>query len=652
MQHDASMRLLLIEDNPGDARLIREMLRDQADVTIIHVETLEDGFNACKETSFDMALLDLSLPDSHGVETVLRMSADLPDLPIVVLTGSDDEGLGIEAVQAGAQDYLIKGDTDAKLLRRALRYARERHQIDLALRRNEQEYRSLIDDVFDTSMVAVLILDCDFTVVWANEATEIYFGVPREELLGEDKRKLIDSKLKCIFADPDDYAARLLKAYEESSFTDRFECHVLPTAARDERWLEHWSQPIRDGMYKGGRIEQYTDITDRKKAEMAEQEQRRFADALRASAEALTSTLELDDVLDRILVNIARVVPNDAANVVLIDENEEMHIERSRGGNAIKTQELLMLHKPLAHTPILHMMLEKGQPITISDLSKSELHDALRPTDRVQSYAGAPIVVQGESIGIINIFSQERDAFQQDALDRLSAFADQAAVAIQNARLFQRSQELAAVQERQRLARELHDSVSQTLFSSQTMAEAALRQWQANPKRARSLLDEVYRLLVNALAEMRILLLELRPATLTQVGLKQLFEQYLQAQVGKQDIAIQLDIEDMPALPPDVQIALYRIVQEAVNNVIKHAEAQNVTVSARMHGSLLELVVQDDGKGFASDEARSTSLGLGIMRERAEGIGATLEVKSSHGQGTRVVVTWQNPRRKDGTNGE
>ncbi|MBE0689825.1 MAG: response regulator, partial [Anaerolineae bacterium] len=291
------MRLLLIEDNPGDARLIREMLRDQPDVTITYVETLEEGFKASKESAFDIALLDLSLPDSSGVETVLRVSADLPDLPIVVLTGLDDEDLGIEAVQAGAQDYLVKGDTDAKLLRRALRYARERHQIDVVVRRNEQEYRSLIDDVFDTSMVAVLILDRDFAVVWANEATEVYFGVPREELLGEDKRRLIDDKLKCIFADPDDYASRLLKAYAEESYTDRFECHVQPAANRGERWLEHWSQPIRDGMYRGGRIEQYTDITDRKKAEIAEQEQRRFADALRASAEALTSTLELEVVL-------------------------------------------------------------------------------------------------------------------------------------------------------------------------------------------------------------------------------------------------------------------------------------------------------------------------------------------------------------------
>ncbi|MCC6616370.1 MAG: response regulator [Anaerolineae bacterium] len=647
MQDDGSMRLLLIEDNLGDARLIREMLRDQADVAITHVETLEEAVDACRDATCDMALLDLSLPDSSGVETVLRLSADLPHLPIVVLTGSDDEELGIEAVQAGAQDYLVKGDTDAKLLRRALRYARERHQIETVLRRSEQEYRSLIDDVFDTSMVAVLILDHDFTVVWANEATEIYFGVPREELLGEDKRKLIDSKLKCIFADPDDYAARLLKAYDEGSFTDRFECHVMPTANRDDRWLEHWSQPIRDGMYVGGRIEQYTDITDRKKAEMAEQEQRRFADALRESAEALTSTLELDAVLDRILVNIARVVPNDAANVVLIDENDDMHIERSRGGDAIKTQELMLLRQPLAHTPILHTMLQNHQPITISNLTDSDLQDALRPTDRVQSYAGAPIIVQGEGIGFINIFSHEREAFQQDALDRLSAFADQAAVAIQNAQLYQRSKELAAIQERQRLARELHDSVSQTLFSSQTMAEAALRQWRANPQRARSLLDEVYRLLVNALAEMRILLLELRPSTLTQVGLKQLFEQYLQAQVGKQDIAIRLDIDEIPALLPDVQIALYRIVQEAVNNVIKHAEARNVTVSARMLGDLLELVVQDDGKGFASAEARSTSLGLGIMRERAEGIDAALEVNSSQGHGTRVVVTWRKPQQKD-----
>ncbi len=633
------MRILLVEDNPGDARLIQEMLRATPDVSVRQVDTLMSAIDAAQAETYDVILLDLSLPDSTGVDTVLEMASEAPDMPVVVLTGLDDEERGIEAVQAGAQDYLVKSEIDSRLLLRATRYARERYRVDAALRRSEQEYRSLIDDVFDTSMVAVLILDRDFTIVWLNEATEIYFGVEREELIGEDKRALIDSKLKCIFADPDDYASRLLNAYTEGTFTDRFECHVLPEDERKDRWLEHWSQPIRDGMFKGGRIEQYTDITDRKVAEAAEQEQRRFAEALRVTAETLTSTLELDDVLDRILGNIEQVVPHDAANIVMI-EDEAMHVERSRGGDVLKTQELLRGRSPLLKAPILKRMQTTKAPVMIDDLQESNLHDSLRPSSEMRSYVGAPIVLQDEVIGFINIFGRERGMFDAEAPKRLSAFASQAAVAIQNARLYQRSQELATLQERQRIARELHDAVSQTLFSSQTMAEAALRQWSKNPERSRSLFADVHRMLSSALAEMRILLLELRPAALTQISLKQLFEQYLQATLTRQNIEIALHMSDIPPLPPAVQIALYRIVQESVNNVTKHAKAKTITVTASTNRGGLELVVQDNGEGFDLNDTKATSLGLEIMRERAGQIGATLTIDSKRGQGTRVVVNW------------
>ena len=335
-----AIRLLLIEDNPGDVRLIEEMLRgsDGQRFDLESAETFAHGLARARETAFDVLLLDLSLPDSTGIETLTRACAELPETAIVVLTGFDDQTVGVQAVQQGAQDYLVKGDVDGKLLRRTVHYAMERHRAEMALLRSSEEYRSLIDDVFDTSMVAVIILDSEFSVVWCNEATEVYFGVAREQLLGEDKRKLIDDRLKCIFADPDDYATRLLDAYTRQIFSDRFECHVLPGPNREERWLEHWSQPIRSGMYAGGRIEQYTDITARKRLQEAELEQRRYAEALRATAAVLTSTLDLDEVLDRILSNIETVVQHDTASIALRDGASPTVTQRySQVGRANRT---------------------------------------------------------------------------------------------------------------------------------------------------------------------------------------------------------------------------------------------------------------------------------------------------------------------------
>ncbi|MBZ0296562.1 MAG: response regulator [Anaerolineae bacterium] len=647
------VRTLLIEDNPGDARLIQEMLREGEhpgfDLTLVN--TLKGALEQLSSTRYDLILLDLSLPDSFGMDTLLKTQAEAPDTTLIVLTGFDDHNLGIQAVQMGAQDYLTKNDVDSKLLNRSIRYAMERQRIEFALVESQKEYRSLIDDVFETSMVAVLILDKSFTVVWCNEATEVYFGIEREELLGQDKRDLIDEKLKCIFADPDDYATRLKDAYDNEKFTDRFECHVNPGPNREDRWLEHWSQPIRSGMFIGGRIEQYTDITERKQLEFAEQEQREFAEALREIATLLTSTLELDEVLNRILNNLDRVVPHDAASITLLGEDGSLEIVRQNVDGKRDTKELNVGDPvQIESLAFLRQALTAPAPVIVADLQNPEYDSQLVETTRrrkIRSYAAAPIRLQQVAAGSINVFSKKANFFDEKMIQRLNTFAELAAIAIQNAHLYQKSQELATLEERQRLARELHDSVSQTLFTSSAMAETALRRWNKDRDRAHELLEEVHHLTTTALAEMRVLLLELRPAALTQVTLKQLFEQYLQPIQHRRQFELSLDIENIPQLEPDVQIGLYRIAQEALNNIDKHAQAAQVQIQARKCDGHLELIITDNGEGFNRAEVSSTSLGLEIMQERARSIGASLEITSEIGRGTTVAITWPGTERVD-----
>ena len=642
-----AIRLLLIEDNPGDVRLIKEMLRgpDGQWFDLESAETFAHGLARAREAAFDVLLLDLSLPDSSGIETLTRACAELPETAIVVLTGYDDQTVGVQAVQQGAQDYLVKGDVDGKLLRRTINYAMERHRAEMALLRSSEEYRSLIDDVFDTSMVAVIILDREFSVVWCNEATEVYFGVAREQLLGEDKRKLIDDRLKCIFADPDDYATRLLDAYTRQSFSDRFECHVLPGPNREERWLEHWSQPIRSGMYAGGRIEQYTDITARKRLQEAELEQRRYAEALRATAAVLTSTLDLDEVLDRILSNIETVVQHDTASIALRDGDSSTVTQRySQAGRANRT---INASKQAELEDLLLNSRPAGQDgaWVIPDLRADPRFAALAAQAGVRSYADVPIRVRAQTSGFIRVFDRRAMAFDEDDLIHLTAFAEHSAIAIENARLYRQSQDLAALEERQRLARDLHDLVSQTLFTSTALAESALRRWEKDPARAHELVTEVHDLVTTALSEMRILLLELRPDSLTKVNLRQLFEQYLVPIQRRSGFELDLQI-DAPPLPKDVQIALYRIAQETLNNISKHASAQQVWVIVQNYPDRLDLTIRDDGVGFDPEQTDMTGLGLGILRERAESIGATLQITSRPGQGTQMMLSWPKAHSK------
>jgi PAS domain S-box-containing protein len=146
-----------------------------------------------------------------------------------------------------------------------IRDVTERKQAEESLQESEAKYRSLMDDVLDNSGMGIFILDSDFRVVWINQILERYFGLHEEEILGKDQRQLVGNKLKRIFEDPGGFSEKTLATYENNTYTERFECHVLPDREREERWLEHWSQPIQTGLYAGGRIERYTDITERKR---------------------------------------------------------------------------------------------------------------------------------------------------------------------------------------------------------------------------------------------------------------------------------------------------------------------------------------------------------------------------------------------------
>jgi len=131
----------------------------------------------------------------------------------------------------------------------------------------EGKYLSNIIDILELSPIGIFILDSNFKVVWINHTIEEYFGLHREGVIGKDKRKLIKGNIQHIFEDPDEFTGKVLANYDNNTYIENFECHVLPEGKRKERWLEYWSQPIKSGVYAGGRIEYYYDITNQKKVE-------------------------------------------------------------------------------------------------------------------------------------------------------------------------------------------------------------------------------------------------------------------------------------------------------------------------------------------------------------------------------------------------
>ncbi len=219
--------------------------------------------------------------------------------------------------------------------------------------------------------------------------------------------------------------------------------------------------------------------------------------------------------------------------------------------------------------------------------------------------------------------------------------------------LSEKAQELAVMEERQRLARELHDAVSQTLFSASLIAEALPTYLQDSPDEGQELLIKLQQLNRGALAEMRALLMELRPAALAEASMRDLLRQLGQSVSGREGIPVTVTVDeacDSPDCEPpaEVRIALYRIAQEALNNVVKHAQASTVDVQLRCIPAASEdncaaqvtLSVRDDGLGFDPTSVSQDHLGLGIMHERATSIDALLEIESQPGQGTRVQILW------------
>lgn len=200
--------------------------------------------------------------------------------------------------------------------------------------------------------------------------------------------------------------------------------------------------------------------------------------------------------------------------------------------------------------------------------------------------------------------------------------------------------EEAIAAERTRLARDLHDAVTQTLFSASLIAEILPDLWAMDEAEARRSTDELRQLTRGALAEMRTLLIELRPTALAQARFPDLLKQLCEAVTGRARLPINLFFDGDYELPLDVKVALYRIAQESLNNIVKYARAARVEIRVILAAQYVHLEIRDNGSGFEMDSIKPTSLGMRIMRERAESIQAHFNVASLPGQGTTVSVEW------------
>jgi PAS domain S-box-containing protein len=382
------------------------------------------------------------------------------------------------------------------------------------------------------------------------------------------------------------------------------------------------------------------DVTERARAQELLEE--RVATLSRIAA-SLTFDLPAEDTLNGLAESAVSASTAVACGVVLVDKSDERpHLFGSHGLPEGYTAGLQAAYRAGAPSPSLQAFRTR-QPVLVRDLRRFLLADPLYapihsfvstvPWDIVYSL---PLVSRDRTVGAIFLCYLPDQEPGEDEKVFLRAVADQTAVALENARLFSEARGKAALEERQKLARELHDSVSQALYGIALGAKTARKLVDQNPERATDPLDYVLSLAEAGLAEMRALIFELRPESLEAEGLVAALEKQAAALRARHEVGVRTVLCDEPEASPETKEALYRIAQEALHNTVKHARANNAQIRVECDPDTIILEISDDGVGFDAGGDFPGHLGLRSMHERAEHLGGTLEVESTPGEGTRI----------------
>jgi signal transduction histidine kinase len=361
--------------------------------------------------------------------------------------------------------------------------------------------------------------------------------------------------------------------------------------------------------------------------------------------------------LDRILEDIARVADFDTADILLVEDGAA-RIVRCRGYDQIGKGEVDVrpLRLKLAEIPSLQEMAESGLPLVIPETDQYAGWIDIPELRFIRSFAGAPIQVRGETVGFLNITSQKAGFFTAAYAPRLQALADQAAIALENSRLYEQviagrermrllTQQVVSAQEeeRRRLSRELHDEAGQSLTALQIGLQLAHDEISPDQASVRRQLKGSIALVEATMDRMRFLAQNLRPPALDAIGLVPTLKDLCEEFGLRSGLSVKFTSGAVPDLSEEVNVSLYRLLQEALTNVIKHARAKQVVVAIDGDGREASLSISDDGKGFDPDKTalyteKSGGIGLLGMKERLELIGGKLELKTAPGSGTTLTA--------------
>jgi PAS domain S-box-containing protein len=479
-------------------------------------------------------------------------------------------------------------------------------------------------------------------VVEANPAACLMHGYSREEFIGLQLTAFIHPESQHLFSE-------YIRAFQTNNV---FDARTLQICQNGSTFYAEWRGTAFTYHARPCMLSIVRDVSNRIQAEQVlsqriETRTHEQATLLEIS-HALASTLEFQPGL--ILDQLREIVEYSQGGLFTLVDSTLVALAM-RGSPQLEANLPVSIH--LKGPETLAKLFNGHQPIRIANIwsdnpqaqfLRSLLDDgAAVLLVGMQSWMWVPLAVRGSIIGGVGVADIRKNYFTAHHADLALSVANQAAIAMINAELYKHAQTLAALEERQHLARNLHDAINQSLFSAGLIAEVLPRLWDRNQEEARRSLEDLRRLTRGAQAEMRALLAELRPSTLTDSNLGDLLYLLGNAFTGRTNIPVAINLAGGFVLPSDVQVAFYRVCQEALNNVAKHAKASQVDINLKQAGTVFELQVRDNGKGFNLTQPLPGHFGLSMMRERAEAVGAVLTITSQSGLGTELTMCWTVP---------
>ncbi len=353
-------------------------------------------------------------------------------------------------------------------------------------------------------------------------------------------------------------------------------------------------------------------------------------ESIKRTMSALLQKLTLDEVLE-IVCTEARQLTSATGSAVLLLDDEWLQVTFS-SGNPLPALQRIPVEGSLAG-----LVIREGQPILQNSLNNQ--FQAYHRNPDLNSLLVIPLFLEGSSIGVIDVVNKP-GGFTNDDIRILNLFADQAAIAIETSRLHQKAEQLAILNERQRLARDLHDSVTQTMYSLSLFTNATQKALLGNRvENALNNLNEVQQLVREAMLDMRLLIFELHPPILQEEGLATALRTRLESVEARSGIHTEYNVINERRLDLEIETEVYRIAQEALTNVVKHSGANYVSVSLSYYPDEFKLEVQDNGIGFDSELIiQKGGLGLKGMRERVRKMNGTFNIESTSNTGTKLEV--------------